>query len=296
MTTFSAGINAGCRAIDVADAVQGTSIPVRLLYPTRAQARPTPFGPFRVDIALDAPVDGHALPLVVISHGSGGTPFTHRDLALHLARAGCVAALVQHPGNCRADDSLSGTVANLENRPRHLHVVIDAALTDPIVGAHVAPRGVTIIGHSMGGYTALAVAGGKPTSLAQESPNGAAVTVPVRRDARVSALVLLAPATPWFMARGALADVDVPILMRTGERDMLTTAFHAQVVASGLQDPAQLDHLVVANAGHFAFLSPYPPEMVSPAIPPSQDPPGFDRAAYLPVLFDEIVRFIRRAR
>jgi hypothetical protein len=60
-----------------------------------------------------------------------------------------------------------------------------------------------------------------------------------------------------------------------------------------VRDPRRVDHVVVPGAGHFAFVSPFPPEMVRPGFLPSQDPPGFDRAAYQPVLNGEILGFLR---
>ena len=289
-------LGAGCRAVDVNDTAQGAVVATQLLYPTRAAERPEAFGPFTLDLAPGAPVEGCGdLSLVVISHGTGGTPWTHRDLARHLARAGFAVALLQHPGNNRADDSLAGTAVNLQNRPRHVRLAIDAAFADGVVGPHLSARGVAVVGHSLGGYTALAVAGGKPWAAAWETPEGIARPLAVEHDARVRALVLLAPATPWFMAPGALAGVDLPILMRTAGRDVHADSSHARIVERGLRDPARLAHEVVPNAGHFAFLSPYPAALRSPAIPPSQDPEGFDRAAFLPVLFGDIVRFLRAA-
>jgi predicted dienelactone hydrolase len=289
-------MNVGCRAIEAEDVVQGATVPIRLLYPTRATEQPEPFGAFKVNVAMNAPVDGEELRLVIISHGTGGTPWTHRELAAHLARSGLVAALIQHPGNNRGDDTLSGTVINLENRPRHIRVAIDAVLTDEVVGPHLARDGVTVIGHSLGGYTALAVAGGRPSAFESETLDGKPAPIRVERDPRVRALVLLAPATPWFRAEGALADVNVSIFMRTGEKDPHTDRWHAQIVERGLSDPTRLDHKVIPNAGHFSFLTPYPAEMRSPALPPSQDPEGFDRAGYLSGLYDEIVTFIHATR
>ncbi len=286
-------MNVGCRALETDDLVQGARIPLRLLYPTLAAGQPEPFGPFELSVAMNAPVDGRDLPLVIVSHGTGSTPWLHRDLAAHLARAGFVVVLVQHPGNNRGDDGLAGTVVNLQNRPRHLRLAIDAALADDVVGKSIAPRAVSVIGHSLGGYTALAVAGGKPSSFAWEKRDGAVGPFDVEHDARVRALVLLAPATAWFMNGDALANVDVPILMRTGAKDPHTDAMHGKIVERGLRDRERLDHEVIANAGHFAFVSPYPAALASPAIPPSQDPEGFARAAYLPFLFAEIVTFLR---
>jgi len=42
---------------------------------------------------------------------------------------------------------------------------------------------------------------------------------------------------------------------------------------------------VVQGAGHFSLLS---------VFPPSQDPPGFDRASYQPRLFADVTDFLRR--
>jgi predicted dienelactone hydrolase len=286
-------MNAGCRAADLTDAVQGARVPMWLLYPTQAPARTERFGPYPLDVALNAPVEGERLPLVVVSHGNGGTPLVHRDLAAHLARAGFVVALPEHVGNSRSDNSLAGTAANLENRPRHLHLAIDAAFADDVVGRRLSPGGVAVIGQSIGGYTALAVAGGRPTAFPNETPDGQARAVAVTPDVRVRALVLLTPAAGWLMAEGALADVDLPILMMTGEKDEHTPAFHAEIIKRGVRDPGRVDHRVIARAGHFSFHSPFPPAMIRPDFPPSQDPEGFDRAAFQPVLNAEILTFLR---
>jgi predicted dienelactone hydrolase len=212
---------------------------------------------------------------------------------VHLARAGFVVALPEHPGNNRSDNSLANTAANLENRPRHVRLVLDAIFEDAELGKRLSPGGVGVIGHSMGGYTALAVAGGRPSSFPNESPDGQARAIPVVHDPRVRALVLLAPASPWFMAEGALAGVEIPILMRTAERDEHTPAMHAEIILRGVPDPQRIDHRVVPNAGHFSFQSPFPPAMTRPEFPPSQDPAGFDRAAFQPVLHAEILAFLR---
>jgi predicted dienelactone hydrolase len=229
---------------------------------------------------------------VVISHGSGGTPLTHRDLALHLARRGFVVALAEHPGNNRTDNSLAGTETILESRPVQLRAVIDAVLASPRFTPHLRDETVAAIGHSLGGYTALALAGGHPTSLPDESPTGIARTVEVVTDARVRALVLLAPATPWFRQDDALAEVTAPILMYQGARDSITPPWNATIVEQGVADRSRVTLRVIEHAGHYSFFSVFPPEMVTPTFPPAQDPPGFDRATFLPQMFDDITAFL----
>ncbi len=289
---MSLQLNVGCRTVSVPDPVQGAVIPMRLLYPTRMPQSAQRFGPYEMELALNAPPTIGRFPLLVISHGGGGTSLTHRDLACDLVRAGHAVAMIEHPGNSRIDNSLEGTAGNLENRPRHIRLAIDAALADAAVGDRLSSDLIALIGHSMGGYTALAVAGGRPAAGPHETADGSIRPVAVTRDRRVRALVLLAPACAWFWSEDALIDVDVPILLRTAERDELAHCLHIEYIAGGVRHPARVDHRVVANAGHHAFQSPFPPVMTRPDFPPSQDPPGFQRAAYQPILHAEILSFL----
>lgn len=286
-------LNAGYRALAVVDSVQGVPVPVHVLYPTSSETTAATFDRHVVEVALDGEIDGEGLGVVAISHGNGGTPWSHRGLALHLARAGYAVVLVEHPGNCRLDNALAGTVANLANRPRHLRLALDAVFADPVVGPRVEAGRAALIGHSIGGYTALAVAGGRPSSLPHESLDGVARPIAVEVDHRVDTVVLLAPALPWLMAPGALAEVRPRMLVRTGECDDIAPPDFVARVLRGLPDDTPLDQRVVPGAGHFAWIHPFPPELASPAILPSLDPAGFDRAAYQAEHYADVLAFLR---
>jgi predicted dienelactone hydrolase len=290
-------LSCGCRLVNINDKVQGAVVPTAFLYPALGEEKAEQFGPYALEVALDAPPADGAWPLVVISHGNSGTPWAYRQLAKHLALAGFVVALPAHTGNTRLDNSLAGTAANLANRPRHLTLAIDAVLADAALGAHVAsdtagPR-VAVIGHSIGGYAALATAGGLAWSGPRESKDAQPAPVPVTPDARIRSLVLLNPATFWFID-GSLKPLRLPILLRTGEKDELTPIEHAHKIIEGVANPALVEHKDIPGAGHFAFMSKFPPEMTRPGFKPSQDPEGFDRESIQPEFFADVTAFLRR--
>ena len=88
----------------------GKPFAVGVWYPTESRPWPTTLlGPLLMNVARDAPMSGRDLPLVVISHGNGGGPQSHADLALALASAGYVVAAPMHPGDNYADQSALGS-------------------------------------------------------------------------------------------------------------------------------------------------------------------------------------------
>jgi predicted dienelactone hydrolase len=286
--------SAGCSRFALTDDETGDVIAGLLMYPTDAPASVAQLGPFSIELASDAPISAGSFPLLLISHGGGGSNLAYCTTAAYLARHGFIVALPEHPGNTWSDNARANTLLNLELRPRHVRLVIDWAAERGPFAASIMPATVAILGHSMGGYTALAAAGGRPTALARETADGQPRSVAVIADERVRALVLCAPAVPWFSAPDALAAVRVPILLFTGENDDVTPGWNAEIITRGVPDPTRVDHRIIANAGHFAFLSPFPPALTSPGFAPSQDPPGFDRARFNAALNAEILAFLRR--
>lgn len=286
--------SAGCRTLELFDEAAGVRFPLLVLYPSNSSERIEPIGRYTLSVSMNGPVAAGEFPLVVISHGSGGSYLGYRTLAAHLARHGFVVAMPEHPGNNRNNNDLVDTLANLVNRPRHIRLVNDWAFSDAVLGPRLQPDFVAVVGHSMGGYTALATAGGIPTAFAREVPERQSMPVEVTRDHRVKALILLAPAAGWFFAPGALHSVRVPILMLIPEKDEYLPVEHFDFLRRGFPDQTLIEHRTVANAGHYCFLSPFPKEMIAPRFPPSQDPDGFDRELFHTEMNAEILGFLRR--
>lgn len=273
----------GSTAMQIRDGGTDISFNVLVQYPTDEPSTPTAFGPYIMDVSVDAPICSGRFPLILISHGSGGSHLLYRTISMHLVKNKFIVAMVEHSGNNRNDNRLENSVDNLILRPKHLSVTIDRLLSDKFFDGHVANDKIAVIGHSMGGYTALALAGGIPRTKEGK-------TVDVAADPRVKAIVLLAPGTGWY--QNSLSCVTMPILMLTAEHDPVTSAWNADIVLEGAPHPSQVTFRQVQNAGHFSFLSPFPQSMTHPNFPPSTDPYGFDRGAFHIQLPSDILDFL----
>jgi predicted dienelactone hydrolase len=268
MDDRQAEFHVGSRQLIVEDRLNRIAFPVLIHYPTQEPSRPVNYGPYVMEVSPKAAIVEGKFPLVVISHGNGGSHLLYRSISLHLARLGYVVAMPEHYGNNRNNNRLENTMQNLIFRPRHISLTIDALLANPDFKNHILVDKIAVIGHSMGGYTTLALAGGIPYTKEAER-------VAVDADPRVKAIVLLAPGAGWF--KGNLNRVNIPILMLAAEHDPVTPSWNADIVLSGVSDPSNVNFQKIKNAGHFSFLSPFPAAMKRPEFLPSTDPDGFDR-------------------
>lgn len=281
----------GARRLEVRSGER--TLPLLVLYPATdtAAASDVAFGPYTMTVAMNADARAGAYPTVLISHGNGGSPFTHRGTALALAQAGFVVLMPEHMGNSRSDGSLTGTVELLTARPQQLRDAVAAVQSDTMFSAIADTARLILIGHSIGAYTVLAAAGGTPVNTTYDSPVAPSERLGVAKVDHVRGLVLLAPAAGWFMPPGGLDGVTAPVLLLRGTEDQVTPAFHADIVRGSLGASHPFEQVDVTNAGHFSFQTPFPPSMAVPGFAPASDPPGFDRAAFHAVMNERMVAF-----
>jgi predicted dienelactone hydrolase len=138
--------------------------PVTLVYPTEAISRPTPFGPFTLDVAMNAAPSPGRRRLIVMSHGTGGSTFEDNALAATLARAGFVVAQLVHEGDNHQDQRFAGP-ESFRRRPQEAVRVIDVLAADPAWSARLDLSKVGVHGMSAGGVTALSLAGAQWRTL-----------------------------------------------------------------------------------------------------------------------------------
>ncbi|MBB3181173.1 alpha/beta fold hydrolase [Variovorax sp. Sphag1AA] len=289
-------------------------IPVALFYPTQAPERSIAMGPFTVHAAIGGTPDAQVKGLIVLSHGHGGSELAHASLAEALARHGYLVAALRHPGDNWQDSSLlgNGPARYFTARPQQASRVIDALLQDPSWKDRIArdakgPR-VGAVGHSAGGYTVLALAGGEPelqrltthcannraddpilcSLTGKPAMTKAGATDQAEQtltDSRVRAVVALAPLGAVLSAR-SLTSIKTPTLVYEADLDRyLIPRFHAEWI---VKNAPNTELRRVPNASHWAFMDTPSMPISTPDGDVGADPTGFDRAAFLKQLGNDI--------
>lgn len=296
-------------------APRGDDGPVTLFYPAEAPEQPFLLGKaLRLSLARDAAPAAANGRLVMVSHGSGGSPWVHADLARLLAGAGYTVAVARHRGDNYRDDGEPGPVS-WDRRPAEIGRAIDAVAADPRFGPRLQLDRVGLYGMSAGGHTALTLAGGRWSpalfarhceahleedfpacvGLATELTGGALdglkrwlarlvldgrfgddVAPRQFQDPRIAAVVAAVPFAADFDFE-SLRQPRVPLALATAEGDRwLRPALHAGRV---LQVCRSCEHFEAPPlAGHGAYLSPLPAGFEGKVGRLLNDPPGFDRA------------------
>lgn len=253
--------------------------------------------PGRIDLAplvlqgtRDCAVAGQGLPLVVVSHGAGGSALGHHDTAAALADAGHVVAAINHPGDNFQDVSRQGHLSAFATRPVDMRRLTDYMLGAWPQRAQLDAGKVGFFGYSRGGYTGLVAIGAKPDwalrpdlcpplsmrPLCGEIRRNEIPATPAA-DARIRAAVIVDPLSV-FDAKG-LGQVGVPVqLWASALGGDGVTPQSVEMVRQGL--PRAPDWHVAAHAGHYAFLAPCSPALAEAAPEICRDAPGFDRVAF----------------
>lgn len=211
-----------------------------------------------VDLFYSAETQG---PLVVLSHGFAADRNFLSYIAVHLASHGFSVVTLEHPGsnienlaevsfNLSPNDLLDGS--EFVDRPKDISFVLDELerLNEDwgYLRGKFNTQQVTVIGHSLGGYTALALAGAeldltelrnfcKNLSPLGRSPADwlqcAAVKLPESklrlRDKRVVQAIALNPVIGKLFGSKGMEKVETPTLIFSSSGDSITPSLDHQL-------------------------------------------------------------------
>lgn len=199
-------------------------------YPTHAAEPPAPESRAGASVASrvvrDAPpAKCPRMPLVLFSHGWGGCGTQSIFITEELARGGYVVAAPDHADAACTSGSDALRLENLRldstfldpgrwnershvGRLHDLRAAIERVSTDAELARIADVTRIGAVGHSLGGYAALALAGGWPS---WQTP-------------AVKAVLALSPYAAPFVARGTLPQLRVPVMYQGGTLDWGLTA------------------------------------------------------------------------
>jgi predicted dienelactone hydrolase len=302
----------GFAAIEVHDPVNGGNVSGYVFYPSATAKGVSWRGPYDLDATANAPPIPGAKPLVMISHGHGGSDLGHHDLATYLASRGFIVATITHPKDNFRNSSGDGHAVVLVGRPRQISATISFLLQSPRWKPLIDPSRIGVAGFSNGGYTALLLVGAVPrfTDLGRHCrlhPDDRNVCVPLAKlgagagrhggnaeqamevlqqslhrwgnteDPRVKAAFVMAPFSSVFDAAG-LAHIDRPVFLYYGQHDqVLLPRYNVLHIAPLIKTLVGIR--MIPNAGHYVFLAPCSRELARGNADICEDPSGVDRTA-----------------
>jgi predicted dienelactone hydrolase len=319
----------GIAPIHIPDPVSGGQTDGFVFYPsTETTPGTTTLGPYEVAARPGVPALPGAKPLVVISHGNGGSRLGHHDLAAFLASHGFIVATLNHPRDDFEDTSGVGHIEVLAGRPVQVKSTISTLLADPHWKTLIDPSRIGVAGFSAGGYTSLMVVGAKPQftrfvdfcaqypkddnvcgKLADFQVEADKAGLTLRQlmqrtqdqlyrygntaDPRVKAAFVMAPLSLIFDAH-SFDSVTAPIYLYYGQYDHVlrpdANARHIQPLIHTLAGVTE-----VPNADHWVFLAPCAPALVKQISELCTDPPGVDRKAVHAQIDADALAFFRKA-
>jgi predicted dienelactone hydrolase len=230
-------------------------------------------------------------PLIVLSHGTGGSALMLSWLGTVLASHGYIAAAVNHPGNNALEPYTLAGFSLWWERATDLSEVIDQMLADPEFGVRIDAKRIGAAGFSLGGYTMIEIAGGITDRAAYrefckssaadamcqsppEFPNlveqfhkldetarsDAEMAESLRherdshRDSRVHAVFAIAPALGPAFRPEALKRIAIPVQILAGiADDNVPIASSARYLASNI--PGSRLELLEGGVRHYEFLA-----------------------------------------
>jgi predicted dienelactone hydrolase len=208
-----------------------------------------------VDVVRPQQWRGQA-PVMVFSHGLSSSPEAWHPWASHLASHGIVVVLPQHPGSdaqkvLTFQAGLTQDIFEAQefiDRPLDITFVLDQLerLNPTEFENRLDLAEVGVGGHSLGGYTALAVAGAEinlaylepvcsdrflhlnPSILLQCQALQQPWPTYDLRDSRVTSVMLFNPVSSSIFGPEGLAAVAVPVMVMAGSHDPATPAVFEQ--------------------------------------------------------------------
>lgn len=250
---------------------------IAVWYPTAETGIPEQVGDnivfYGIAALRDAKPEAGIHPLLLLSHGYGGNWRNLNWLASAMAAQGYIVAAVDHPGTTTFNKS-EQDAKQLWRRPQDLQRMMAKIIATPSLAGHVDTQRIAAVGHSLGGWTVLELAGARfdterfQTDCREHTAlsackliqtlgiDGAAEQLAVdARDPKIKAVVSL----DLGLARGftpeSLSQIAIPTLIMAAQADSdelparLESGYLAEYIPSAVRHDRSVE-----GATHFSFM------------------------------------------
>jgi predicted dienelactone hydrolase len=302
---FGQGENAvGQRTFSFEDKSRSRKLITEVWYPSPEKPsakEPSPF--IRIPTARNATISKGTFPVILFSHGTGGGRLTVEWFCAGLASHGFIVIAVDHFGNT-FDNAIPVEFVKFWERPQDIRFVLDELLVTSDISSSMDVKRIGAAGFSLGGFTAIALAGakmdytalenyfktesGKKEAEIPEMPGLVSFLekselhesfekAPPLNDKRIKSVFVMSPAIgQTFPAKENFKNVSVPVYIVAAGSDQIaplkTNASHyaAMIVTSQYK-------IIGSQAGHYVFLNEATDGLKNEAPLFFTDPPGVDR-------------------
>ncbi len=144
------------------DSTRKRPLKTEIWYPTKDTTKfnVTAEYPFKLPpTSKDAKIIAEKFPLILLSHGTGGNRISLMWLAGELASNGYIVAAVDHWGNT-LDNKIAENFVKIWDRPVDISFVLNEVIHHSNFKPNIDTNKIGMVGFSLGGYTAIALAGG----------------------------------------------------------------------------------------------------------------------------------------
>ncbi|MBZ9743281.1 MULTISPECIES: alpha/beta hydrolase family protein [unclassified Mesorhizobium] len=291
----SAGDAVGVRHVAAPSLERGGDLDVTVWYPAEPGGVTVNLGDSELftgtSAARDAPISPGKFPLILLSHGAGlaGTPQAMSWIATPLARQGFIVAAPTHPGNGGKNRSAAETM-KLWLRPVDLTATLDAMEKEASFRGHIDQGKVGALGLSMGGGTALAIAGARvdPKRLAAYCDTGllnASLCGWIRQsgvdlhamdmrlagrdnsDRRIRFAMAIDPAPSDVFDAASFSGIRIPVdIVNLGQPGKIPITADASAIAKAISGAS---YATIADASHYSMFGECKPD--APALVISEE-------------------------
>lgn len=267
------------------DRTRNRIIEAKVFYPTAAKANMQTFAEnaafYGFKAIEDAPPTGRNLPLYILVHGTSGNWKNLSWLGSQLAKEGALVISANHP-SYTTRQATPENVIRMWDQPKDVSFIIDQTLKNAY-SPFVDPTNITVIGYSLGGYTALAMAGaqldmkGYQDYCKRMSDNSCRYfkdtlddltkadlsTMSLSyKDNRVTTAIAIAPGYMPAVTSQSLKELSTKTVIVGAEFDK-TIPPQLQITPYLKQKSGYLQYKEVEGASHFSFMQDCKPKAVS---------------------------------